>query len=197
MRKPLVATLCGAFIAVAAYSQTASSGGMPPAALKVGVVHAERLLQESVAGKEALQRLQKMADEKREEGERMSAELSGIEQKLADQGPSLSDGVRESLQSSYQEKALALQRFQDDAARDLEGAKNEALAELEKRLTPLLAEYGKERGFSLIFNWTQANLVYADSALDVTNDVLLAFNKSVSGMTIGGSRTSTPTPRPR
>ena len=197
MRKSLVATLCGAFIAVTASSQTPSSSGMPPAALKVGVVHAERLLQESIAGKEALQRLQKMADEKRQESERMSAELSGIERKLADQGPSLSDSVRESLQKSYQEKALALQRFQDDAARDLDGAKNKELAELEKRLTPLLAEYGKERGFSLIFNWTQANLVYADSALDVTNDVLLAFNKTVSGMTLGGSRTPTPTPRPR
>ncbi len=197
MRKSLVASLCGALIAVTAYSQTASSAGMPPAALKVGVVHTERLLQESVAGKEALQRLQKMADEKRQESERMSAELSGIERKLADQGPSLSDSVRESLQKAYQEKAIALQRFQDDAARDLEGAKNKELADLEKRLTPLLAEYGKERGFSLIFNWVQANLVYADSALDVTNDVLLAFNKSAASLTLGGSRTPTPTPGPR
>ena len=130
----------GGFLVVAAgLSQVAGgpassgTGAMPSAAIRVGVIHVERLLQESALGKEALKRIQRLSDQKREEAERFSKELQGLELKLADQGPSLNAENREFLQKSFQDKTIAFRRFQDDASRELEGAKNRELATCEFR----------------------------------------------------------------
>jgi hypothetical protein len=61
-----------------------------------------------------------------------------MEQKLADQGAALADDKRDALQKSYQEKAIAFKRFQDDANRELETAQKKELSELERRVFPVI-----------------------------------------------------------
>jgi hypothetical protein len=39
---------------------------------------------------------------------------------------------------------------------------------------------GKEKGFTLIFNKFQSGLVYADDAIDLTDEVLKVFNTTVA-----------------
>ena len=79
-----------------------------------------------------------------------------MEQKLADQGASLADDKKEALQKSYQEKAIAFKRFQDDAQRQLEEAQKKELEELQKRVLPVISQIGKEKGYTLIFNKFQS-----------------------------------------
>ncbi len=148
--------------------------------MRIGVINVERLVQESALGKEAFNRVKKLNDQKKEEADKLSKELRDMEQKLADQGSALADDKREALQKSYQEKAIAFKRFQDDANRDLETAQKKELGELEKRVFPIINQVGKERGFTLIFNKFQSGLVYADDAVDITDEVLKVFNTTVA-----------------
>jgi outer membrane protein len=110
---------------------------------KIGVINVERLVQESALGKEAFSRVKRLNDQKKEEADKLSKELRDMEQKLADQGSALADDKRESLQKTYQEKAIAFKRFQDDANRDLETAQKKELADPEARL-PEINQVSKE-----------------------------------------------------
>lgn len=103
-----------------------------------------------------------------------------MEQKLADQGQSMTDDKRDQLQKGYQEKAIAYKRFNDDAQRVLEDAQKKELETLEKRVLPVIQQVGKEKGFTVIFNKFQAGLVYADDSVDVTDEVLKRFNTTVA-----------------
>ena len=103
-----------------------------------------------------------------------------MEQKLADQGAALAEDKRDALQKSYQEKAIAFKRFQDDANRELETAQKKELSELERRVFPVINQVGKEKGFTLIFNKFKSGLVYADEAIDLTDEVLKVFNTTVA-----------------
>jgi outer membrane protein len=103
-----------------------------------------------------------------------------MEQKLADQGSALADDKKEALQKTYQEKAIAFKRFQDDANRDLETAQKKELSDLERRVFPVINQVGKEKGFTMIFNKFQSGLVYADETVDITDDVLKQFNTTVA-----------------
>jgi outer membrane protein len=158
----------------------ATAAPAPPGSLRIGVINVERLVQESALGKEAFNRVKKLNDQKKEEGDKLQKELRDMEQKLADQGSALADDKRDSLQKSYQEKAIAFKRFQDDANRDLEAAQKKELSELERRVFPVINQVGKERGFTVIFNKFQSGLVYADDAVDITDDVLKQFNTTVA-----------------
>jgi len=174
---------------------------------KIGVINVERLVQESALGKEAFNRVKRLNDQKKEEADKLSKELRDMEQKLADQGSSLADDKRESLQKTYQEKAIAFKRFQDDANRDLETAQKKELADLEKRVFPVINQVGKEKGFTIILNKFQSGLVYADDSVDITDEVLKVFNTTVAvpkpaaaaapgGSTPGSAASKAPAPAP-
>jgi len=162
----------------------ASAQGTPttaaPAVPKIGVINVERLVQESALGKEAFGRVKKLSDQKKDEGEKLSKELRDMEQKLADQGSALADDKRDALQKTYQEKAIAFKRFQDDANRDLEAAQKKELGELERRVFPVINQVGKDKGFTLVFNKFQSGLVFADESIDITDEVLKVFNTTVA-----------------
>jgi outer membrane protein len=180
--KRVVLAVSAALVAAAAHAQGTAA---PPASgtgtsLRIGVINVERLVQESALGKEAFSRVKKLNDVKKEEGDKLQKELRDMEQKLADQGAALAEDKRDALQKSYQEKAIAFKRFQDDANRELEAAQKKELGELERRVFPVINQLGKDRGFTLIFNKFQSGLVYADEAVDLTDEVLKVFNTTVA-----------------
>jgi outer membrane protein len=183
--KRIVLTVAAAFATAAVSGQgtTGAQASAPPAAagtIRIGVINVERLVQESALGKEAFNRVKKLNDAKKDEGEKLQKELRDLEQKLADQGSALADDKRETLQKSYQEKAIAFKRFQDDASRELDTAQKKELGDLERRVFPVINQVGKEKGYTLIFNKFQAGLLYADDAVDLTDDVLKVFNTTVA-----------------
>ena len=179
--KRFVLTVAAAFVAAVAGAQ-GSTGATTPGGgpIKIGTINVERLVQESALGKEAFNRVKKLNDQKKEEGEKLQKELRDMEQKLADQGAALADDKRDQLQKSYQEKAIAFKRFQDDANRELEASQKKELSELERRVFPVINQVGKEKGYTLIFNKFQSGLVYAEDAVDITDDVLKVFNTTVA-----------------
>ncbi|HEY4231220.1 MAG TPA: OmpH family outer membrane protein [Thermoanaerobaculia bacterium] len=179
--KRLVFAVTASLIAAAALAQGTAPAAAPVTAnMRLGVINVERLVQESALGKEAFGRVKKLNDLKKDEADKLSKELRDMEQKLADQGSALADDKREQLQKSYQEKAIAFKRFQDDANRDLETAQKKELGELEKRVFPIINQVGKERGYTLIFNKFQSGLVFADDSVDITDEVLKVFNTTVA-----------------
>jgi outer membrane protein len=163
-----------------AQSAPAGTAGTLPANIKLAVINVDRLVTDSALGKEAFARVKKVADQKKEEGDKLTKERREMEQKLADQGASLADDKKELLQKQYQERAIAFKRFQDDAQRALDEAQKKELEELQKRVMPVISQVGKERGFTLIFNKFQSGLVYADDAVDVTDEVLKRFNTTIA-----------------
>jgi outer membrane protein len=179
--KRFVLTVAAALVAAVAGAQ-GSPGAVTPggAPMKIGVINVERLVQESALGKEAFGRVKKLNDQKKDEGEKLQKELRDMEQKLADQGAALAEDKRDALQKSYQEKAIAFKRFQDDANRELEASQKKELSELERRVFPVINQVGKERGFTLIFNKFQSGLVYAEDTVDITDEVLKVFNTTVA-----------------
>jgi outer membrane protein len=182
--KRIVLSILASAVASAAMAQAGAAPAPAPAAergpARIGIIWVERLVQESAVGKEAFARVKKLNDQKKEEAEKLAKELRDMEQKLADQGQSMTDDKRDQLQKTYQEKAIAYKRFNDDAQRVLEEAQKKELETLEKRVLPVIQQVGKEKGFTVIFNKFQAGLVYADDSIDVTDEVLKRFNTTVA-----------------
>lgn len=167
-----IMTMAGA-AALPAAAQTA----MP----KIAVIDVQKLVVESAAGKEAQGRVKKIIDAKQTDSEKLQKELQGLQQRLTDQGPSMTDDKREQLNKEYQEKGIAYKRFQDDAQREVQEAQQRELAELEKRVMPVINQVGKEKGYTLIFNkYAPGMLVYADDSVDITEEVLRRFNTQVT-----------------
>ena len=186
--KRIVLAFAAAGLAALASGQAPAGGTTSPGAavtgpngpIKIAVINVDRLVTDSALGKEAFARVKKLADSKKDEGEKLTKEIREMEQKLADQGASLADDKKDALQKQYQERAIAFKRFQDDAQRALDEAQKKELEELQRRVMPVITQIGKEKGFTLIFNKFQSGLVFADDTADITDDVLKRFNTTVA-----------------
>jgi outer membrane protein len=150
---------------------------MPAAAqMNVAVIDVQRVVTESDPGKEALQKLKELQEGKIDEGRGLQQELTTMQEQMSKQRFTLSEERLAELTKQIEDKQIALQRFQDDAERELEEARRRELGGLEGRIIPVINEIGAERGLTLIFNKFQSGLVYADDAIDITDDVILRFN---------------------
>jgi outer membrane protein len=143
---------------------------------QVAVIDVQRVVTESDPGKEALQELRVLQDEKINEGRNLQQELEALREQFNKQRFTLSDDKLEEMSGQIEDKTIALQRFEDDAKRNLDEARRQALGRLEQQIIPIINQVGEERGLTLIFNKFQSGLVYADPAVDITDDVILRFN---------------------
>ena len=150
---------------------------LPAAAqVNIAVIDVQRVVTESDPGKEALQKLKQLQDAKIDEGRALQQQLSGLQEQMSKQRFTLSEERLADLSKQLEDGQIALQRFQDDAERELDEARRRELGGLEGRIIPVINEIGAERGFTLIFNKFQSGLVYADDTVDITDDVILRFN---------------------
>lgn len=154
------------------------AAALPAAAqeVSIAVIDVQRVVTESDPGKEALQKLKVLQDSKIDEGRALQQNLSALQDQMAKQRFTLSEERLADLSKQLEDGQIALQRFQDDAERELDEARRRELGGLEGRIIPVINQIGVERGFTLIFNKFQSGLVYADETVDITDDVILRFN---------------------
>lgn len=148
--------------------------------LAVAVIDVQQLVQDSAAGKEAMNRLRAAEAEKQAQGKKLGDDKAALEKQLQTQGATLTDAKRSELQKQIEDKDVELRRFADDAQQQLEEAKRRELQKLESQIMPIIQEVGKEMKLTMIFNKFQSGLVYADDAIDITDQVLRRFNTKVT-----------------
>jgi len=182
--KRIVFSILAAGIAAAMGAQTASPATVSPASPAaapgaIAIIDAQRLALESAPGKEAYGRLQKLAAQKKDDLDKVEKEARDLVQKLSDQGSSMPADKLEALQKQADDKQKAWKRMQEDAQKDLQEAERKEMAALESRIGPIVKEYFKEKRFAVVLD-SRAGIMYADDAINVTDEVLKRINTSVA-----------------
>ena len=159
----------------AAFAQAAPAAG----ASKIGLVDTRRLITGSTAGKEILARLDKLADEKAEQLKPRQEEIRVLQKKISDGQVSLSEAKLDELKREMEEKITSGRRLQEDLQKQMEQAQANAFGEFEKKLAPIVEQFGREQGFAFILNvsfFNQPNLpsglVWASDQSDVTDALI-------------------------
>jgi outer membrane protein len=143
---------------------------------KMAVIDVQRLVTDSVAGKEALARLKKLQDDKIAEGKAKNDEVDSLRKRLNEGRLSLADDKISELEKQLEEKVTGLRRFQEDAEREFNKSREATFGEIERRVFPVIEQVGKESGYTFIFNKFQSGLLYADDAADITNQIIQRFD---------------------
>jgi outer membrane protein len=170
--KKFLTTIAVAALAVPAFAQTS-------APQRFAVLDVQRVLNTSTAGKTAQDRLKKLNEDKMARAQKMQEEMTALNNEITTKKLSLSEDKLADMQKSLAEKQVALQRFGQDADRELGEARDKELQELEGKIKPVIDGIGKEMGLAAIFNKFESGLVYASDAIDITDTVIKRFNEAV------------------
>lgn len=141
------------------------------------VVDAGRVFQESDFGVNLLEGLKELRELKQEEGRVKQEAAKELRDRIAQSRLALSPEKLEELQKELEEKMIALQRFEDDASREIDKSSSEAMGSFNQQIMPVIDGLGRELGFTLIFNKFEAGLLFASEQVDITQAVIDRFNE--------------------
>ena len=164
-------------IRMAAVAALIMAAALPAAAQSnVAVIDVQRVVAESDPGKEAIQKLKAVSDAKIQEGQTMQQELATLRDQINKQRFTVSEERLAEMTKELEDKNIEIRRFEDDAKRELDEARRRELGGLEEQILPIINQIGQDEGITLIFNKFQSGLVYADEAVDITDEVIRQFN---------------------
>ncbi len=148
--------------------------------LKYAYLRIDRIAAESVEGRAANDRVKALNDQKvRELNERNKA-LQSAQQKLEQGGTVLNDTARAQLQSEIERQQRDIQRFTEDAQQDVQALQQQLQEDFQRKLNPVVDRVAREKQVHMVFSAADSGLVWADPTMDLTADVIRAFDATAT-----------------
>jgi len=165
--------------------QAAAPAPVPPRPFpegsKVAFVVLQRIANESAEGKTATTRIQGLQQKKAAELNEKNKQLQTAQQRLEKEASVLSASAAGELQKQVERLTVEIQRFTQDAQAEVQELQQQLQQDFQVRLEPVLQEIGREKGLHFIFNGPDAGLVWADIALDISDDVIKKLDAQAAG----------------
>ena len=169
-----------ALLSVTALAQAGSAAPASnlPGPAKIAIVDIQQVIVGSNEGQRDFQALQKKFEPKQVELQKLNSEVEELKKQLSTQGDKLNDDARNSLARNIDTKTKALQRALQDAQDDFQSQRNEIAQRIGQKVMEVLDKYAKEHGFSLVLDVSnpQSPVLWAATSVDVTKDLVDAYN---------------------
>ncbi len=184
MKKLIINRYFLSFVFVATFAFTtglASAGDV-----KIGGVDLQKILDKSIAGKEALNGLKTVAEREKKALEDKQHAFRDLKKELEQQ----SMMMRESTMAEKEKKLRRLKReielYREDAQQTIQKEQSRIMRKLLKSITKIIAVYAKENGYSLIVEKGQGPnplgviVLYMDDAIEITPAIIEIYDKEYS-----------------
>ena len=147
-----------------------------PPATRIGYVDLQRILARSQAGVQAREQLEKEKVGMQKQLDGHKVELDKLRDELEKKGQLLSADARRDKQDQLERKLRDAQRLAGDLEKELQRKEQNMGAKILRELEGIFTRVGKEKGYALIVERRQAGVVYGAPDVDVTEEVIKAFD---------------------
>ena len=153
----------------------AKSESKAPAELKIAYVEVDSIMTQYTFAKEYAALLEK-------KGQNIQATIAQKGQQLQKvQQNAYTREQAEAIQAGLQKQNNDLQGLQQRLSNEFAAEQEKYNKALHDSIANYLAQYNKDKKYSIIFSKSGDNLLYADKAYDITNEVIAGLNKAYKG----------------
>lgn len=163
------------FIPVIGMSQTAAQTSAGQTG-KVVWLDTERAVFSCDEGQTEFAGIQQWVDAKNAEMTTLKNEFGSLQNQLNVQGAKLTDEARADLQYQITVKNTQLERFQQDTQLELNAKKERTGAYIFNRMQPVIEKVAKDKGFGAVINFDPQRDIWIDETLNVTEEIVKAYN---------------------
>lgn len=144
---------------------------------KLAFVDLQKALNLCKAGQDAKERFAKEVEKAEEKLSLKQEELKKLKEILEKQGAMLTEETLKEKEKDYQTRLRDFKRLYEDSQNELKLQDNEVVKEILGELVIVTQEYGKENGFTYIFEKSESALIFADEATDITEKILKIYDQ--------------------
>ena len=188
-------------VSVSAQQSTAPASSVPTDA-KFAYVDIQRVATESTDGQAANARVQELSEQKIAEIDAKNADMQGridgLNAQLEEQQTKLQQGqnvmssearlnlqreisrLQVDVQRSTQDSQAEMERFTQDAEAEVQQLQQELQIEFQQKLVPVIDQVAADKQLSFIFSAGEGGLIWADTALDITQELIDKLNQGSS-----------------
>ena len=158
------------------WSPTGQAQGLAPS--RVGFVDLQRVLARSQAGAAARDQLEKERGTMQKQVDGTRNEITKMQEELEKKGQLLSPESRREKQEALERKVRDARRLMDDLQKELQKKEQDLTVKVLNDISGVVAQVGKERGFTVIVEKRGAAVIWGAPESDITEDIIKAANNS-------------------
>ena len=144
--------------------------------LKIGYVDIQKALNQSTAGKSAMEKLKKDIEKETTILKEKEEDIKRIEDELNKQGLMMKDTERDRKSEEYRRKGRDLERYREDVKRDIMIKEREMTDKIVSELVKVVQKIGQEEGFTIILE--RGNTVlFASDSIDITEKLIKRYDE--------------------
>jgi len=148
--------------------------------VKIGYIDSIKIFAEYKETQEAERLYRQEVEQWTAQKQRMEQEIVKLRDELQAQSLMLSEEKKAEKKLELDRKMAEYEQFMDETFGDdgLAARRNKELTQpIVEKINRILEDLGKEQGYTIVFDVANANIVYADKALDLTDAVLAKLNE--------------------
>jgi outer membrane protein len=190
MIRPVTGAACLALAAGLAAQTPASAPAAGPSSGKVAVIEIQAAIFQTKDGQKALADMQVKFNPVKQKLEAKRADIAKNQDTLRKGQSTMSPEAQQKLARDIDLDTKALNRDTDDANADLEAENQRLMNDLGGKMMAVINRYATEKGFVLVLDDSSQNtpVLWASNTIDITRDVIAAYDANA------GSMTATPPP---
>ena len=146
--------------------------------LRLGVLDIQRVILNVDEGKNARAELEKEIKAKEASLGKQKQELDKLNEEWKAQGALLSAEAKMRKQGEFQEKFMELRNIEMKIKSELGEKEKEATQKIASKAAKIAEGLAKEKKLPAVFESSSSGLVYIESPVDLTDEVIAAYNKA-------------------
>ena len=143
---------------------------------KVGIVDLQRCIQESIEGKREKDKLQKTKDDMQKKLDERQNKLLELKKELEKQSMMLSMDAKEDKAKEFERQGREFKYFYDDIMKQMRKAEAEVKTVLLRDLERVVSDIGAKGNFTVIFERRASGIMYIGNTIDITDEVIKAYD---------------------
>jgi len=140
--------------------------------MKIGYIDIQRAVVESKRGKSANEKFTVEANRIRDDIMKEKEKIEQAADMLQKQSAMLTDDVRRSKELDMARRQRDYERMVEDQKTELQLREAQLTGEILEELIPIVRDYGKKHGFSIIFERSERVVLHIDPTLDLTDKII-------------------------
>jgi outer membrane protein len=198
MRKQAFSLTLAVALVVTLLGNVQAQTPAPTPRSKIGIINIQRAIVETEEGKKAQEKLKADFAPKQSELRARQEEIEKLRKQLQEQERALSDEARANLVRQIGTKTRDFNRSREDFNSDGQQAQSEVLGKIGQKVLKVLEQYALENGYHVVIEIgsPQTPVVWANTAVDMTDDIIKRYNASSGASAATGATTGTSPAKP-
>jgi outer membrane protein len=147
------------------------------AEIKIGVVDMQKALDESDAGKAAVEQMKRDYEKMQEKINIESEKLKKLQDELNNQSGLLTEEAKQKKLDEYQKKLKEVQRLVKDSNDEMKSKEQQLVMKIGNELADLAIRLGQELKYDIILEAKEAGVIYNSKAVDMTDILIERYNR--------------------